>query len=119
MNEIVSKILLTEDKLKPKLHLRQPRFTFSACGSLTIHRDRIQKFKQTGDLNDIYNHELDKACFVHNDAHVDSKDLVKRTVWNNILKYRAYDISLNTKYDGYQERLASMVHKYFENLCQV
>ena len=82
MNKIVTKILLTEDKLKPKLHLRQPRFTCSVCGSLTIHRDRIRKFKQTGDLNDIYiyNHKLDKDCFVHNDAHVDSKDLVKRTV---------------------------------------
>ena len=80
MNEIVSKILLTEDKLKPKLHFKTTKIYLQPCGSLTIHRDRIQKFKQTGDLNDIYNHELDKACFVHNDAHVDSKDLVKRTV---------------------------------------
>ena len=34
MNEIVSNFLLARDKL-PEMHLRQPRFTYSACGSFT------------------------------------------------------------------------------------
>ena len=34
-----------------ELHLRQPGFTFIACGSFTKHRERIKEFKETGDLN--------------------------------------------------------------------
>ena len=31
------------------MHLRQPRFTNSACGPFTRNKERIQKFKETGD----------------------------------------------------------------------
>ena len=51
----------------PEIHLRQPQFTYSACGPFTKHEQRIQKFEETGDTNYIYKNELDKACFV-NDA---------------------------------------------------
>ena len=46
---------------------------------------RIQKFKETGHLNDIYKKELDKTCFVHDAAYSDSKDLAKRTISGKIL----------------------------------
>ena len=46
---------------------------------------RIQKFKETGDLNNIYKKELDKTCFVHDAAYSDSKDLAKRTISGKIL----------------------------------
>ena len=29
----------------PELHLRQPGFTYSACGSCIKHREMIQKFR--------------------------------------------------------------------------
>ena len=45
----------------PEIHLRQPQFTYSACGPFTRHEERIQKFKETGDTNYIYMNELDKA----------------------------------------------------------
>ena len=32
MNEILNKFLLAGDKFEPELHLRQPGFTYSACG---------------------------------------------------------------------------------------
>ena len=32
MNEIINKFLLAGDKFMPEMHLRQPRFTYSACG---------------------------------------------------------------------------------------
>ena len=32
-----------------EIHLKQPGFTYSACGSFTKNRERIQKFKETGD----------------------------------------------------------------------
>ena len=52
----------------PKLHLRQPEFTHSACGRFTKHRGRIQKFREIDDLKYIYKKELDKACFAHDAA---------------------------------------------------
>ena len=79
----------------------------------TKHRERIQKFKETGDLNHIDKNELDKACFAHDTAHSDSKDLAKRTISEKILKNKAYEIAINPKYDGHQRRLASMVYKFF------
>ena len=43
MNEIVNKVLLAGDKLMPEMHLKQPRFTYSACGPFTKNKERIQK----------------------------------------------------------------------------
>ena len=45
-----------------EIHLRQPQFICSASGPFTKHKQKIQKFKETGDTNYIYKTELDKAC---------------------------------------------------------
>ena len=45
------------------MHLRQPGFTYSACGTLTKNKEKLQKVKETGDSQYIYQSELDKACF--------------------------------------------------------
>ena len=63
MNEIVSKFLLADDKFMPEMHLRQPQFVYSVCGTFTKNKERIQKFKETGNTSYIYKNELDKACF--------------------------------------------------------
>ena len=47
----------------PEMILKQPGFTYSACGPFIRNKDRIQKFKETGDSRYIYRNELDKACF--------------------------------------------------------
>ena len=62
MNEIVNKFLLAGDKFMPEMHLKQPGFIYSACGTFAINKQRIQKFMQTGDTNYIYKNELYKAC---------------------------------------------------------
>ena len=80
MNNLINKFLLAGDKFMPEIHLRQPQFTYSACGPFAKHEERIQKFKETGDTNYIYMNELDKACFTHDAAYSDSKDLTKRTI---------------------------------------
>ena len=50
MNEIVNKFLLAGDKFMPEMHLKQPGFTYSACGPFTKNKERIQKLeKNTGD----------------------------------------------------------------------
>ena len=58
---------------------------------------------------------MDKACFVHDAAYSDSKDLTKRTVADQILKNKAFDIAKDPKYDGYQRGLASMIYKFFDS----
>ena len=114
MNEIIDKFLLTGDKFMPELHLKQPGFTCSACGQFTQHRERIQKFREIGNLKHLYRNELDKACFAHNAAYSDSKDLAKRTISDKILKDRAYEFARIRKYDEYQRELANMVYKFFD-----
>ena len=54
MNDIIDKFSLVGDKFLPEMHLRQPQFTYSARGPFTKHKQRIQKFKETGDTNHIY-----------------------------------------------------------------
>ena len=98
----------------PEMHLKQPGFTYSACGSFTKNEEIIQKFKGTGDTGYIYKNELDKAYFQHDMAYGDFKDLAKRTVSDKILRDKAFNIAKNPKYDGYQRELASMVYKFFD-----
>ena len=96
-----------------EMHLRQPGFTCSACGPFTKSKERIQKFKQTRDSRYIYRNELDKAYFQHDMAYEDFKDLKKRTAADKDLRDKAFNIAKNSKYDGYQRGLASMVYKFF------
>ena len=92
MNKIINKFLLTGSKFMPELHLKQPGFTYSPCGTFTKHRGRIQKFREIGNLKHLYRNELDKACFACDAAYSDGKDLAKRTISDKILKDRAYEI---------------------------
>ena len=103
MNEIVNKFLLVGDKFMPEMHLKQPGFTYSACGPFTKNKERIEKFMQTGNTDFIYRNELDKACFQHDMAYGKSKDLVKRTQSYKLLKDIAFKIASDPKYNGYQE----------------
>ena len=114
MNNIINKFLLVGDKFMPEMHLRQPRFVYSACGPFNRHKERIKEFKRTGDTRYIYRNELDKACFQHDSAYADHKDLINRTKADKVLRDKAYNIASNPKYDGYQRGLASMVYKFFD-----
>ena len=114
MNEIVNKFLLAGNKFMPEMNLKQPGFTYSACGPFTKNKERIQKFKETGDTNYIYKNELDKACFQHDMAYGNFNDLKRRTASDKVLRDKAFDIAKNPKYDGYQRGLAYMVYKFFD-----
>ena len=119
MNNVINKFLLAGDKFIPEMHLRQPRFVYSACGPFNRHKERIKEFKQTGDTRYIYRNELDKACFQHDSAYADHKGLINRTESDKVLKDKAYDIASNPEYDGYQRGLASMVYKLFDKKSTV
>ena len=98
----------------PEVDLRQPGFTYSACGLFTKNKERMQKFKQTGDSRYIYRNELGKGFFQHNMAYGDFEDLTKRTAADKVLRDKAFNIAKDPKYDGYQRGLASVVYKFFE-----
>ena len=98
----------------PEIHLKQPRFTYSPCGPFTRNKHRIQKFIQTEDTNYIYRNDLDKVCFQYDMAYGIYKDLESRTQSDKVLKDRAFEIANNSKYDGYQRRLASLVYTFFD-----
>ena len=106
MNEIVNKVLLAGDKFMPEMPLKQPGFTYSACGPFT--KKRIRKFKEAGDSKYIHKNELDKACFQHDMAYGDFKDLGKTTASDKVLRDKASNVAKNPKYDGYQRGIASI-----------
>ena len=85
MNEIVNKFLLVGDKFMPEMHLKQPGFTYSACGPFTRNKEIIEKFMQTGNVDFIYRNELDKACFQH--------DLEKRIQSDKVLTDKTFQIA--------------------------
>ena len=114
MNEIVHKFLLAGDKFMPEMHLKQPGFTYSTCGTFTKSEERIQNFKETGDTSYIYKNELDKACSQHDMDYRYFKDLARKTASDKVLRDKAFNIAKNPKYDGYQRGLASMVYKFFD-----
>ena len=68
----------------PKMHLKQPGFTYSACGPFTKNKERITKFKETGDTKYIYKIELDKAYFQHDMTYGDFKDLARRAASDKV-----------------------------------
>ena len=98
------------------MHLRQPGLTYVACGPFTKNKERIQTFKETGDLQYIYQNELDKACFQHDMTYGDFKDLTRRTASDEILRILRiwYNIVINLKSDEYQRGLASKVYRSFD-----
>ena len=79
------------------MHLKQPGFTYSACGPFTKNKERIEKFTQTGNTDFIYKNELDKAYFQHNMAYGKSNDLTKTTQSDNVLRDKAFKIASDPK----------------------
>ena len=83
------------------------------------NKERIEKFKETGDTRYICQNKLDKACFQHERADGDFKDLPRRTASENVIHNKACDFAKNPKYDRYQRGLASMVYQSFDQNLQV
>ena len=77
-------------------------FTYSGCGPFT---------KDTGY---VYKNELDEACFQHDIAYEDFKDLARTTASDKVLRDKAFNIAINHKYDGYQRELVFMIYKFFD-----
>ena len=113
MSKIVKKLLLTGDKFfaQNAFKTAQGLNVVFVAHSLKM-KNRIRKIKERGDSRYIYQNELDKACFQHDIAYGDFKDLNRRTIADKVLRDKAFNIDKNHKYDGYQRELASMVYKF-------
>ena len=61
----------------------------------------MKKFKETGDSKYIYQNELDRACFQHDMAYGDFKDLNRRAPADKVLRNEAFYSAKNPKYDEY------------------
>ena len=104
INEILNRFLLVGDKFLPEMHLKQYSFIYSAGGPFTKNSERIGKFMQTENADNIYKNDLDKACFQHYMAYGKYR-FEKRTESDKILRGKAFEIATNAKYDGYQRGL--------------
>ena len=113
MNQIVNTFVLVDDTFMLEMHLKQPDFTYSACGPFKRIKRRIEKLMQTGNTNFIYKNELDKDCFQHDMAYGKSKDLGKRAQSNKVLSNKELKNASDPNYDGYQRGLTSMVYNFF------
>ena len=113
MIEIINNFLLAGDKFMPEMHLKQYGFTYSACRPFAKNKERIEKFKETGDSGHFDQNELDKACFRHDMAYGHFKDLLKRTPSDKVLCDKAFDITKSSRYDGYQKGLTLVVYNFF------
>ena len=87
----------------PEMILKQPGLTHSGCGSFTLNKKIIRKYKETEKFREIF--------FQHDMAYGDFIDYVRRRVSDKVFTDKAFNIAKNPKYDGYQRGLASMVFK--------
>ena len=82
----------------PEMHLKEPGFTYSACGPFTKNKERIGKFIKTGNANFIYRNNIDKACCQHDMVYSKSKYLAIRTQSDKVLRDKAFEIASNAKH---------------------
>ena len=69
---------------------------------------------QTGNTDYINKNDLDKAYFQHDMAYVKYEDLTKRAQSDQVLRDKNFKIASNSKYDGHQRGLASMIYKFLD-----
>ena len=79
------------------MHLKQAGFTYSDFGLFIKNKEKIKKIKENGDSKYIYQNKLDKACFQHDIAYRNFKDLNRRTIADKVLRDKAFNITKNPK----------------------
>ena len=108
------------NNLPIEVHLYDPVVgKYSACGPGTKHKDRIEKYIQTGDTSHIFKNELDKHCFYHDSVYEKHKDVPNRQVADKKLMDGAFQIASDESKNGYERMLASMIYKFFDKKIQM
>ena len=86
MNEIINVLLLAGDGFMTETHWKQPGFGYSACGPFTKNKERIRKFKKSGDTGYVYKNKLDRGCVQYHMTYGDFKDFAKPTASDRFLR---------------------------------
>ena len=115
MNPITNKFFLAGDRFMLEMHSRQSGFSYSACGLYTKNKEKIQKFKEVGDQinlsgwtrQHLFSTWFDLRCIIN---------LLRRTASNKVLCDKSFEIAGNSKYDGHQLGLPSIVHKFLKKI---
>ena len=76
-----------------EMHLKQLGFTYNTCGPFTKNKERIKKLKEKGDSRYIYQNEVNKACYQHDIAYGDFKDLSRSTIADKVLHDKAFYVA--------------------------
>ena len=97
MSEIVNKYLLAGDKFMPEMHFKQPKFTYSVYWPFTKSKERIQNFKENGNIST----EMSWIKYLAFNM-IWFNNLEIRTVSDKLLNDKAFNIAKNPKYKGYQ-----------------
>ena len=63
LGEIVNTFLLVGDKFVPEVHLKQPGFTYIACGPFTKNKEKTGKFIHARNTDFIYKNEPGRLVF--------------------------------------------------------
>ena len=105
----------------PEIHLKQPSFTYSACGQFTKTKKELKSLCkleiQTLSIKmNLINHVFNMIRLMANQA---SKLIYfiqqKRKQSDKAFRDKTFKIESNPKYDGYQRGSATMVYKFFDN----
>ena len=96
----------------PEMQLKQPGFTYSACGHLPETKKKLKNLCRQ-EIEILFT-EMSMLWTWFCLWQIKSKDLAKKTQSDKVLRDKAFKIASDPKYDGYQRGLASMVYKFFD-----
>ena len=102
----------------PEMHLKQPWFTYGVCGPFIKKKERIQQFKETGDSRYIYKNEKDEACFQHDMAFGDFKDVARGTASDKILREKHLILLKIRNMMDIKEVLLDKICKYMTSISK-
>ena len=99
----------------PEMHLKQPSFTYSACGPFTKTKKELESLCkleiQTLSIKmNLINHVFNMIWLIAN-----QKIQQKRKQSDKAFRDKTFKIESNPKYDGYQRGSTTMVYKFFDN----
>ena len=114
MNEIINKFVLAGENCMSQMHLKQPGFTYSTYGPFTKNKEKNKKLKEIGDISTKINLIRHAFSMTGMMTYRDFKDLARRTASDKVLRDKAFNNAKNSKYDGHQRGLASMVYKFLD-----
>ena len=96
----------------PKMYLRQPGCTYSACGQFTKNKAKIKKFKETWDSRHNYLNKLEKVCFEHEMASECSKNVPRKIASDKLLQEKAFNFAKNSEYVKYRKGFALLFYEF-------